>query len=176
MLPEADTSSECSDPFLHLLFSAYALRIPHFGDIAGKTSLTLTCLSILSLTCRSRKLKCDEQKPQCSQCQKARRECRPSEGVVFRHQQNASMNKGPAAALPESSVDPDGSKSPLKGFYSYRNSFGDDNVWLEIPKTGMCKPHIRSLRGNYSSETLSFQLNIFFRRNSPNRTCARDQY
>ncbi|KAL1982656.1 hypothetical protein VTN96DRAFT_1026 [Rasamsonia emersonii] len=73
------------------------------------------------LTCRSRKLKCDEQKPQCSQCRKASRECRPSEGIVFRHQQNASMNK-----------DLDG--AGLKGFYSYKNTFGDDNVWLEIPK------------------------------------------
>lgn len=25
----------------------------------------------------------------------------------------------------------------LKGFYSYKNTFGDDNVWLEIPKHGM---------------------------------------
>ncbi|KAJ5238744.1 transcriptional regulator family: Fungal Specific TF [Penicillium chermesinum] len=34
----------------------------------------------------------DEQKPQCSQCRKGGRQCRPSEGIVFRHQQNASMN------------------------------------------------------------------------------------
>lgn len=80
-----------------------------------------------SLTCRSRKLKCDEQKPQCSQCRKASRECRPSEGIVFRHQQNASMNKEPDGACGGS----------LKGFYSYKNTFGDDNVWLEIPKHGM---------------------------------------
>ncbi|PGH32503.1 hypothetical protein GX50_04677 [[Emmonsia] crescens] len=79
------------------------------------------------LTCRSRKLKCDEQQPQCSQCRKASRECRPSEGIVFRHQQNASMNKAGA--------DPDGGDcSALKGFYSYKNTFDEDHVWLEIPK------------------------------------------
>ncbi|KAK2871887.1 hypothetical protein FQN49_002724 [Arthroderma sp. PD_2] len=79
------------------------------------------------LTCRTRKLKCDEQKPQCSQCQKAGRECRLSEAVVFRHQQNASMNQE------EDAVGPSG-RGNLKGFYSYKNTFGADSVWLEIPK------------------------------------------
>jgi hypothetical protein len=27
--------------------------------------------------------------------------------------------------------------SNLKGFYSYKNTFDDDSVWLEIPKRGM---------------------------------------
>ncbi|KAL2867132.1 uncharacterized protein BJX67DRAFT_104863 [Aspergillus lucknowensis] len=79
------------------------------------------------LTCRTRKLKCDEQKPVCSQCLKGGRECRPSEGIVFRHQQNASMNE----ATEDSSSDGRGS---LKGFYSYKNTFGKDSVWLDIPK------------------------------------------
>ncbi|KAL4927250.1 uncharacterized protein BDV17DRAFT_299196 [Aspergillus undulatus] len=75
------------------------------------------------LTCRTRKLKCDEAKPVCTQCQKGGRECRPSEGVVFRHQQNASMN--------EDSSDGGGT---LRGFYSYKNTFDKDSVWLDIPK------------------------------------------
>ncbi|KAL4905197.1 hypothetical protein BDW74DRAFT_153212 [Aspergillus multicolor] len=76
------------------------------------------------LTCRTRKLKCDEQKPVCTQCQKGGRECRPSEGVVFRHQQNASMNdNGPSEG-----------RGSLKGFYSYKNTFDKDSVWLDIPK------------------------------------------
>ncbi|KAL4865640.1 hypothetical protein BDV12DRAFT_146865 [Aspergillus spectabilis] len=79
------------------------------------------------LTCRTRKLKCDEQKPVCSQCQKGGRECRPSEGVVFRHQQNASMNEN----IEESASDGRGS---LRGFYSYKNTFDKDSVWLDIPK------------------------------------------
>src|SRR5690625_2029364 len=81
---------------------------------------------LCSLTCRTRKLKCDEQKPQCSQCRKASRECRPSEGIVFRHQQNASMTQ-----------DEDYSRGGLKGFYSYKNTFDADSVWLEIPKQGV---------------------------------------
>ncbi|KAL4782659.1 hypothetical protein BJX76DRAFT_368960 [Aspergillus varians] len=84
-------------------------------------------LRLNSLTCRTRKLKCDEQKPVCSQCQKGGRECRPSEGVVFRHQQNASMNEN----IEEGSSDGRGS---LRGFYSYKNTFDKDSVWLDIPK------------------------------------------
>ncbi|CAG7921972.1 unnamed protein product [Penicillium olsonii] len=78
------------------------------------------------LTCRTRKLKCDEEKPECSQCRKGGRECRPSEGVVFRHQQNASMNRN----LNES---PQG-RGNLNGFYSYKNTFDKDSVWLDVPK------------------------------------------
>ncbi|PTU17822.1 hypothetical protein P175DRAFT_0512028 [Aspergillus ochraceoroseus IBT 24754] len=78
------------------------------------------------LTCRTRKLKCDERKPVCSQCRKGGRECRPSEGVIFRHQQNASMNKDLDGA-------PDG-RGNLNGFYSYKNTFDKDSVWLDIPK------------------------------------------
>lgn len=84
---------------------------------------------MFSLTCRTRKLKCDEQKPQCSQCRKASRECRPSEGIVFRHQQNASMN--------EDNEDGQNNRGGLKGFYSYKNTFDKDSVWLEIPKQGV---------------------------------------
>ncbi|THD00363.1 hypothetical protein EYZ11_000090 [Aspergillus tanneri] len=68
----------------------------------------------------------DEQKPECSQCRKGGRECRPSEGIVFRHQQNASMNKD----LDDSSA----GRGNLKGFYSYKNTFDKDSVWLDIPK------------------------------------------
>jgi hypothetical protein len=90
-----------------------------------------------SLTCRARKLKCDEQyqrvgdngKLQCAHCRKASRECQPSEGIVFRHQQNASMNKeGHSSGAMNS--------GGLKGFYSYKNTFDEDSVWLDIPKDG----------------------------------------
>lgn len=67
----------------------------------------------------------DEEKPECSQCRKGGRECRPSEGVVFRHQQNASMNRN----------SPDG-RGSLNGFYSYKNTFDKDSVWLDVPKHG----------------------------------------
>ncbi|KAF2815883.1 uncharacterized protein BDZ99DRAFT_406272, partial [Mytilinidion resinicola] len=75
------------------------------------------------MTCRQRKLKCDETKPSCGQCMKASRECVPSSGLIFRHQHNASMN---------GDVDDDNS---LKGFYAYKNTFGDESVWVDIPGT-----------------------------------------
>ncbi|KAF2184749.1 hypothetical protein K469DRAFT_727009 [Zopfia rhizophila CBS 207.26] len=75
------------------------------------------------LTCRQRKLKCDEKKPVCSQCRKASRECVPSSGIVFRHQHNASMNG-----------DDSSDENTLKGFYAYKNTFNDETVWLDIPK------------------------------------------
>ncbi|KAK7538765.1 uncharacterized protein J3D65DRAFT_623048 [Phyllosticta citribraziliensis] len=74
-------------------------------------------------TCRLRKLKCDERKPICGPCGKANRECVFNSGLIFRHQQNASMNR-----------DLDGNESGLKGFYAYKNTFDDDAVWLDIPK------------------------------------------
>ncbi|KAF2643294.1 hypothetical protein P280DRAFT_249075 [Massarina eburnea CBS 473.64] len=75
------------------------------------------------LTCRQRKLKCDEKKPVCGQCCKASRECVPSSGIVFRHQHNASMNG-----------DDSGDENTLKGFYAYKNTFDDDTIWMDIPK------------------------------------------
>ncbi|KAL5356721.1 hypothetical protein BJX96DRAFT_162637 [Aspergillus floccosus] len=95
------------------------------GNYDSRTKLTVR-FGIHSLTCRTRKLKCDEQKPECSQCRKGSRVCRPSEGIVFRHQQNASMNKD--------LDDPENGRGSLKGFYSYKNTFDKDSVWLEIPK------------------------------------------
>nr|C9K7C2.1 RecName: Full=Transcription activator AMTR1; AltName: Full=AM-toxin biosynthesis regulator 1 [Alternaria alternata]BAI44746.1 Zn(II)2Cys6 transcription factor [Alternaria alternata] len=75
------------------------------------------------LTCRQRKLKCDEKKPVCRQCAKASRECIPSPGIVFRHQQNASMNGEDSTA-----------EKSLKGFYAYKNTFDKDAMWVDIPK------------------------------------------
>lgn len=79
-----------------------------------------------SLTCRQRKLKCDESKPVCAQCKRANRECRPSDSVVFRHQQNASLN----GAGTRSS----GSGS-LSSFYNYRNTYhGGNHYWVDVPR------------------------------------------
>lgn len=46
----------------------------------------------------------------------------PSPGVVFRHQQNASMNGG--------AVDAGGK---LGQFYGYKETFSDKNVWVDVP-------------------------------------------
>ncbi|KAI9663948.1 MAG: FACT complex subunit [Bathelium mastoideum] len=76
-----------------------------------------------NITCRHRKLKCDEQKPRCGPCTRANRECVPSTGIVFRHQQNASMNGNEEE-----------SASSLKGFYAYKNTFDETSIWVDIPK------------------------------------------
>lgn len=47
---------------------------------------------------------------------------------MFRHQQNASMNNALEAS-------PEG-RGNLKGFYSYKNTFEKDSVWLDVPKHG----------------------------------------
>ncbi|KAL9051293.1 MAG: hypothetical protein Q9162_006098 [Coniocarpon cinnabarinum] len=52
----------------------------------------------------------------------AGRECVPSTGIVFRHQQNASLN---GAGIEET--------NSLQNFYAYKNSFGKDIVWVDIP-------------------------------------------
>lgn len=95
------------------------------SDAASFTSSNIAS----SLTCRQRKLKCDEKKPVCGQCIKASRECIPSSGIVFRHQHNASMNG-----------DDSGDENSLKGFYSYKNTFEEDAIWLDIPKNGRFLP------------------------------------
>lgn len=47
---------------------------------------------------------------------------------MFRHHQNASLNKDDG--------DTTGNRGNLRGFYSYKNTFDEDSVWLEIPKQG----------------------------------------
>ncbi|KAJ8065820.1 hypothetical protein OCU04_006483 [Sclerotinia nivalis] len=78
-------------------------------------------------TCRQRKLKCDEIKPDCGQCRKASRQCVPSDGVVFRHQQNASMNGVECVISGERS-------GRLGAFYAYRNTFDESSIWVDVPK------------------------------------------
>ena len=101
-----------------------AFILPSPGAGISIAQADQTCVH--SLTCRHRKLKCDEQRPRCGQCQKAQRECVPSDGIVFRHQQNASMN------------DPDDHDGDsLQGFYAYKNTFTKDSIWVKIPKRSM---------------------------------------
>ncbi|GIZ39550.1 hypothetical protein CKM354_000293000 [Cercospora kikuchii] len=72
------------------------------------------------LTCRSRKLKCDETPgPSCANCAKAHRECIKSQGITFRHQQNPSMNGS----------EQDG----LKSFYGYKETFAKSTTWVQVP-------------------------------------------
>ncbi|KAI9786072.1 MAG: hypothetical protein M1816_008100 [Peltula sp. TS41687] len=86
------------------------------------------------LTCRQRKLKCDEQKPVCGPCGRGRRECQPSSGVIFRHQQNASMNGGSRDGDGDGDDDDIMQAENLKRFYAYRDTFDEGNVWVDVPK------------------------------------------
>ncbi|KAL8769641.1 MAG: hypothetical protein Q9209_004438 [Squamulea sp. 1 TL-2023] len=99
----------------------YAPASPHVA--LSKLPRLIKCFS--SLTCRARKLKCDEQKPACGQCIRAEKACKPCDGVVFRHQQNASMN---------SAKDDSDQGRSLEGFYAYKDTFDHNNVWVEVPK------------------------------------------
>ncbi|KAI1141651.1 hypothetical protein F5Y05DRAFT_373331 [Hypoxylon sp. FL0543] len=70
-------------------------------------------------TCRRRKLKCDEKKPQCSQCRKSGRPCEPGE-LVFRHHQNPSLNGG---------------RDSLSKYFNQSASFNRSATWLAIPSS-----------------------------------------
>ncbi|KAK5946096.1 hypothetical protein PMZ80_000235 [Knufia obscura] len=71
-------------------------------------------------TCRQRKLKCDETKPVCGQCRKSNRECLASEGISFRHAQNAGFSGEEGG-------------SDLSSFYKYRQKF-NNTYFLPVPK------------------------------------------
>ncbi|CZT07796.1 related to regulatory protein for the arginine catabolic pathway [Rhynchosporium agropyri] len=71
-------------------------------------------------------MKCDELKPTCSNCRKGNRQCQPSDGVVFRHQQNASMN---------GTGETEDGNGRLGSFYAYKNTFDENNTWVDVPKT-----------------------------------------
>ncbi|KAJ5930905.1 hypothetical protein N7466_006398 [Penicillium verhagenii] len=45
------------------------------------------------LTCRSRKVKCDERRPKCRNCEKSRLQCTPSDLLSFKHWRNPSVRK-----------------------------------------------------------------------------------
>ncbi|CAM1508636.1 Fc.00g054840.m01.CDS01 [Cosmosporella sp. VM-42] len=61
------------------------------------------------VTCRNRKLKCDEGKPVCGNCAKRSRDCLFAERVVFRNVEVQSLSEG-------------------------KKKYGRDQVWLNIPK------------------------------------------
>ncbi|KAI5207736.1 hypothetical protein E4T39_01813 [Aureobasidium subglaciale] len=71
-----------------------------------------------------RSAQCDQELDVCGQCTKASRQCVPSPGVVFRHQQNASMNGSGATGV----------EGGLKSFYGYKETFGKDSVWVDVPR------------------------------------------
>ncbi|KND86421.1 putative oxidoreductase [Tolypocladium ophioglossoides CBS 100239] len=74
-------------------------------------------------TCRSRKLKCDETKPECGPCQKASRPCRYSDRSIFR------------TAEPQSFLGRSHERSRRHNTQSSAEEvlFADDHVWVDVP-------------------------------------------
>lgn len=52
----------------------------------------------------------------------------PSAGVVFRHQQNPSLN--------EEDVQMGDVNARLGSFYAYKNTFNEEHIWVDVPKKG----------------------------------------
>ena len=48
------------------------------------------------------------------------------------------MNKEAEEAEAEAEAEASSGRGALKGFFSYKNTFDKDSVWLDIPKHGMC--------------------------------------
>ncbi|KAF2105035.1 hypothetical protein NA57DRAFT_51817 [Rhizodiscina lignyota] len=70
------------------------------------------------LTCKLRKLKCDESRPSCGRCSLASRACEYSDSSIFRQ---FDIQKPTNRARLRESDDTDG-------------TFGDDDVWVEVPR------------------------------------------
>ncbi|KAI1316095.1 hypothetical protein F5Y16DRAFT_393229 [Xylariaceae sp. FL0255] len=76
------------------------------------------------LSCRARKIKCDEQKPSCTPCPRGRRECTFSHASLFRNHaaQHRSLK---SASLPLLSPEQVRDQQPQ----------GSNDIWVEVPKT-----------------------------------------
>ncbi|KAF3806838.1 hypothetical protein GCG54_00007088 [Colletotrichum gloeosporioides] len=72
------------------------------------------------LTCRQRKLKCDEAKPTCGQCTKSDRECIFSQDTKFRHFDVQGLLG-------------QGQEKTLAGRAATEGLFAKDHVWIDIP-------------------------------------------
>lgn len=72
---------------------------------------------IHSVTCRHRKLKCDEERPICQHCIKSSRDCRYVERAVFRTFDSSALSNGKA-----------------KDKVNSGEPFDDNQTWLNIPK------------------------------------------
>ncbi|KAJ4857954.1 fungal zn(2)-Cys(6) binuclear cluster domain-containing protein [Trichoderma breve] len=69
------------------------------------------------VTCRHRKLKCDEERPVCQNCTKSSRDCRYVERAVFRSFDSSVLLNG-----------------KLKNSVDTREPFDDNQTWLSIPR------------------------------------------
>ncbi|KAL7929784.1 hypothetical protein V8C35DRAFT_175973 [Trichoderma chlorosporum] len=87
------------------------------------------------ITCRHRKLKCDEERPVCHNCIKSSRHCRYVERAVFRTFDSSVLFSG-----------------KLRNNVDSRELFDDNQTWLSIPKHRK-KPHRRKLVSQKNSDS-----------------------
>lgn len=96
-------------------------------------------LTDYSLTCKYRKLKCDESRPSCGRCELASRTCEYSDNSIFRQ---FDVQKPNHRIRPRDSDDPGG-------------TFGDDDVWVKVPRKR------KAFRLEHNQVTYCFQLHSF---------------
>lgn len=77
-------------------------------------------LKLHSLTCRHRKLKCDEVKPTCGQCRKSDRDCVFSQDTKFRHFDVQGLLR-------------QGQEKPAASHTASEGLFGKEQTWIDVP-------------------------------------------
>lgn len=111
-------------------FAAILLLVGHAPftrDSTYNVDLILTVTSI-SLTCRQRHLKCDEEKPRCGRCRRTSRECVPDDLVTFRSGQRVAAR----AQLRSGSLEVSGESL---GSAEHVDVFPKEHQWVETPGT-----------------------------------------
>jgi hypothetical protein len=110
-----------------------------------------------SLTCKGRKLKCDENKPSCGNCVKASRGCVYGESSIFRSQ--------------EIGLTPGRKRRKRNRREKESTAITEDHTWVEVPAER--KSHVSRLNGfqsTYMRQSLLSELKI------PGRLTARGIY
>lgn len=87
---------------------------------------TPSLIHLPSLTCKGRKLKCDEAKPTCGKCIKASRDCVYGDRSIFR-----SQEIGSTPGRKRRKRDRRGSEPTL---------IEENRTWVEVPTERKCQP------------------------------------
>ncbi|KAF4818142.1 Transcription activator AMTR1 [Colletotrichum tropicale] len=98
------------------------------------------------LTCRKRKLKCDEAKPTCGQCTKSDRECIFSQDTKFRHFDVQGLLG-------------QGQEKTLAGRAVNEGLFAKDHVWIDIPD----ELTFVNITNPYEDDTTAFEDELLLR-------------
>ncbi|OAP54165.1 hypothetical protein AYL99_11700 [Fonsecaea erecta] len=71
------------------------------------------------LTCRARKIRCDEAQPNCANCQRGHRECVRSD-LPFRHQQNSGISNS-------------SEKHPFHSYFKKSQTYSEEHLMAFLP-------------------------------------------